>query len=130
MAVSPGGWGCLPIDERRLADRLADRIFERLANRLDEDSPARTPDLLDAAAVARLLGCERGWVYEHKGELGAVALAAGPRPRLRFPRARVEQIAGSADGDSQPAPQRSHPRRRRRASSTGAPLLEIKGRAP
>ena len=30
--------------------------------------------LIDAAEVARILGCARGWVYEHKAELGVVRL--------------------------------------------------------
>jgi hypothetical protein len=116
--------------ESQVADRVADRILERLANRLEENSPARACELLDAAEVARLLGCGRGWVYEHKAELGAVALGAGPRPRLRFPRARVEEIAGSAAGGRPATVQPRRRRRARRARPTGNALLEIKGRAP
>jgi hypothetical protein len=47
------------------------------------------PQLLDAAAVARMLGVTRGWVYEHAAELGAIRLGAGSRPRLRFDPLRV-----------------------------------------
>jgi hypothetical protein len=117
-------------DEGQLADQLADRVYERLAMRLHADSPPSSGDLLDAAEVARLLKCERGWVYEHKEELGAVALGAGVRPRLRFPRARVEAIARleARPGDNRPPGRRRHSPRT--ARSTAVTLLEVKGRVP
>ena len=121
--------GSLAVDERRLAERLADRLYERLAERLDGRAPAGTPDLLDAAEVARTLGCERGWVYEHKAELGAVQLGAGPRPRLRFARTRVEAIASAAP-QPQSSARRTGRHRRPRARRAEATLLEVKGRAP
>lgn len=129
-AGQPDGGSRLPLDERRLAERLADRICERLAERLDANIPAGPGDLLDAAEVARLLGCERGWVYEHKAELGAVRLGAGSRPRLRFPRARVEAIARREERPEQQDPQRERRRPSRTARSGASRLLEVKGRAP
>src|SRR4051812_18039740 len=39
---------------------------------------------IDASQVARRYGVDRGWVYEHAEELGAIRLGGGPRPRLRF----------------------------------------------
>ena len=67
-------------------DRLADRIADRLAARLGGLTPAHAPPepLVDAAEIARLHGKTRSWVYEHAGELGAVRLGSGPRPRLGF----------------------------------------------
>lgn len=129
-AGQPDGGSRLPLDEGRLAELLADRIYERLAKLLDEDSPARSPDLLDAAEVARLLGCGRGWVYEHKAELGAVALGTAARPRLRFRRARVEAFARSDSEPARPSPLRARARTPQRVRSAAGPLLEVKGRAP
>jgi hypothetical protein len=40
--------------------------------------------LVDATTLATELGVTRSWVYEHRDELGAVRLGAGPKPRLRF----------------------------------------------
>jgi len=54
-----------------------------------EVSQARA-GLVDAAAVADYLGVERGWVYEHAGELRARRLGSGPRARLRFSLADVD----------------------------------------
>jgi len=127
----PEGGSRLPLDERGLAELLADRIYRRLAMRLLANSLPSSGDLLDAAEVARILGCERGWVYEHKAELGAVALGAGTRPRLRFPRASVEAIARSdaMPGDD-PRPLRPRRRTPRMARSSSITLLEVKGRAP
>jgi hypothetical protein len=39
---------------------------------------------VDATTLATELGVTRSWVYEHRDELGAVRLGAGPKPRLRF----------------------------------------------
>jgi hypothetical protein len=83
------------------------------------------PQLLDAAAVARMLGVTRGWVYEHAAELGAIRLGSGTRPRLRFDPLRV----GTALEDGL-APQlggrRTH-RFRRSAPTTDVELLPIAG---
>lgn len=67
-------------------DRLADRIADRLAVRLGVLTPVhpRPESLVDAAEIARLHGKTRSWVYEHAGELRAVRLGSGPRPRLAF----------------------------------------------
>lgn len=51
--------------------------------------PERVEPLVDAVEIARLLGKTRSWVYEHAGELGAVRLGSGPRPRLGFSPTRV-----------------------------------------
>ena len=42
-------------------------------------------ELLDAREVARRLGVNVGWVYEHGADLGALRLpGSSSRPRLRF----------------------------------------------
>jgi hypothetical protein len=44
----------------------------------------RERELLDASELARVLGVERDWIYEHQDQLGAIRLGNGRRPRLRF----------------------------------------------
>ena len=113
-------------------DRLADLLVDRLAARLGGLMPERAEPLVDAVEIARLFGRTRSWVYEHAGELGAVRLGSGPRPRLGFSPARV---AAHFEQASQPTPlmlpQPAKPRRarRRRADRTasGAELLRVRG---
>jgi hypothetical protein len=84
-----------------------------------------TPQLVDAAAVAAMLGVTRGWVYEHATELGAVRLGSGTRPRLRFDPQRVGQVLD--DGlTPQPGQRRTHGFRRP-VSTTNVELLPIAG---
>jgi hypothetical protein len=111
----------------RLADRLADRIASRLAGLV---SPQAEP-LVDAAEIARMHGKTRSWVYDHAGELGAVRLGSGPRPRLGFSPARVAAHFEKVD---EPRPlmlpqlARPHRGRRRRTDRTasGAELLRVR----
>jgi hypothetical protein len=112
----------------RLADLIADRLTARLGGRTD--AADRADPLVDAAEIARLHGKTRSWVYEHAGELGAVRLGSGPRPRLAFSPAHVaEQLQKVEEPTSAPLPKASLPRRRRgRAgrTATGAPLLHVR----
>ena len=112
-------------------DRLADLLVDRLAARLGGLMPERVEPLVDAVEIARLFGRTRSWVYEHAGELGAVRLGSGPRPRLGFSPARV---AAHLERTSEPTPvtmpEPAQPRRarRRRAERTasGAELLRVR----
>jgi hypothetical protein len=90
--------------------------------------------LVDAVAVAAFLGVDRGWVYEHAGELGGRRLGSGPRARLRF---SMEDVQGWLDSCSATRGTRSpdsspvKPVRRRRREvglGTSVVLLPIKGR--
>ena len=115
-------------------DRLADLIADRLAARLGILTPAHAqPEpLVDAAEIARLHGKTRSWVYEHAGELGAVRLGSGRRPRLGFSPARVAAALEKVD---EPAPMKlpqiAKPRRGRRPRTdrtpSGAELLRVGG---
>jgi hypothetical protein len=81
--------------------------------------------LVDAAALAQMLGVTRGWVYEHATELGAIRLGAGARPRLRFDPLRVEE---ALEGAFAPGPSRRRRHRVRRTPRTNAvELLPIAG---
>jgi hypothetical protein len=119
----------LAFDER-LLDSLADRLADRLAARLELASKPREA-LISADEVARMLGCKRGWVYDHAGDLGGVRLGDGARPRLAFYPARVnEYLKSVADPQPIPQPPTAPPRRRARPGYTesGAKLLPIRGR--
>jgi hypothetical protein len=111
-------------------DRLADLLAERLAVRLSGLAPARAEPLVDAAEIARLHGKTRSWVYEHAGELGAVRLGAGPRPRLAFSPARVAERLEKIDKPPAAPLPKTSPRRRRREragrTASGAPLLHVR----
>jgi hypothetical protein len=113
-------------------DRLADLLTERLAVRLSGLTPARAEPLVDAAEIARLHGKTRSWVYEHAGELGAVRLGSGRRPRLGFSPVRVAAALQKVDEpDPMPLPQIAKPRRARRQRTdrtpSGAELLRVGG---
>lgn len=112
----------------RLADLIADRVAERLVSLTP--APVQPEPLVDAAEIARLHGRTRSWVYEHAGELGAVRLGSGPRPRLAFSPARVaERLGQVAKPATAPLPETPQPRRRRRRAgrtATGAPLLHVR----
>ena len=111
-------------------DRLADLLAERLVERLGGVIPGQVEPLVDAAEIARLHGKSRSWVYEHAGELGAVRLGSGPRPRLGFARARVADRLERLDRPATASPpEPPKPRRRRQRAgrtTTGAPLLHVR----
>jgi hypothetical protein len=113
-------------------DQLADRIADRLAVRLGGLMPAQSEPLVDAAEIARLHGKTRSWVYEHAGELGAVRLGSGPRPRLGFSPVRVSEHLEKVDKKTTarlPEPPRPRSRRQRAGrTATGAPLLHVRPR--
>ncbi len=71
----------LAVLDDEVLDALADRIADRVADRMGAGSTSR---LLTADELATELGVERGWVYRHAQELGAVRLGDGPQGRLRF----------------------------------------------
>ena len=85
---------------------------------------------MTAREVAAHLGVETSYVYEHAAKLGARRLGTGPKARLRFRLALVDEallpLTQPSDGPSRP-----RARRRRRASrpaGTHVPLLPIRTR--
>ena len=113
-------------------DRLADLLADRLAVRLGGLMPEQPEPLVDAAEIARRHGKTRWWVYQHAGELSAVRLGSGPRPRLGFSPARVAAALGKiSDPAPLTLPQRAKPRRERRRHTDrtpyGAQLLRVRG---
>jgi hypothetical protein len=89
---------------------------------------------VDASVVALRLGVSRGFVYEHADELGARRLGSGPRARLRFDLAEVdERLSACSASRKSPEPETarqaaSRPRRRK-PLGTSVPLLPIRGRS-
>ena len=88
----------------------------------------RRGELVDASEVARRFGVSRGWVYEHAGELGALRLGGGPRPRLRFELAAVDAALRSGVGQQERGSRGSR-RRRAKPATSGVELLPV-GPAP
>jgi hypothetical protein len=100
------------------------------------ESPEQRPSSLlepvawvAAAVVAKHLGVDVSYVYEHAGELGARRLGNGPKARLRFRLDLVDSalIPATRGANSAGKPLRANPRRRR-ATNRSTPLLPI--RAP
>lgn len=118
----------LTFDEE-LLDLLADRLADRLAARLELATKPREA-LVNADEVARMVGRKRSWVYDHAGDLGAVRLGSGSRPRLGFYPARVtEYLQSVANPPPISLPKPVPPRRRPRLgyTATGVKLLTVRG---
>jgi hypothetical protein len=113
MAIDPGD-----------IEQLAQRVAELLADESMESRQMR--QLVDAAAVARLLGVSRATVYAKADELGAIRVGNGKRARLRFDPARI--VAGRQSGSSKPSKARERHRSRRSSQSPNTELLPIRGR--
>jgi hypothetical protein len=99
------------------------------------DFVPQSGELVDAATVARYLGVERSYVYEHAVELGARRLGTGPKARLRFSLAEIDERISCSTGrgsesDVSPAPVPIRRRRGRRDLGTSVRLLPIRGRRP
>jgi hypothetical protein len=98
---------------------LAELVVDRLADRLERQSSA--PAWLTAAEVADRFRVDRGWVYEHSSELGAVRLGErgdGRRPRLRFdPETVAARLASGSEGRR---PRSAGSRRATRSSASHA----------
>jgi hypothetical protein len=121
----------LPVLAHSDLETLADLIADRLARQ-----PLLTAALVDVATVARFLGVEPSFVYEHAAELGVVRLGSGPRARLRFDveEALARLASCAVIRKSEPPPERvveRKPRRRRAAGlGTNVELLPIRGARP
>lgn len=111
---------------------LTDEQIEALRRQLGVERLA-DEGLIDAAEVARRLGCSRDHVYAHSDELGAVRVGVGPRPRLRFDPATVNERLGAASRtgrDAESSAKSERPRRRRSSRRPEGELLPIRGDRP
>ncbi|MEA2464565.1 MAG: hypothetical protein QOJ98_2312 [Acidobacteriota bacterium] len=109
------------LDLRALAEVLADVLVERGLVTSSADAGGR---VLDAAAVAHLLGRERQWVYDHANELGAFRYGDGPRARLGFDLQSIEQWKTERQQLRAPS---SRVRRRTTARSGAVALIPYEG---
>lgn len=117
-----------PADVEAIAQRSAELVLAAITA---DPARAQPSALIDASAVAKRFGVDRGWVYDHADELGAVRLGTGARPRLRFD--PDVELAALASRDRRP-PERpeiasSPGRRRRRTTAASAQLLPIRDQA-
>jgi excisionase family DNA binding protein len=83
--------------------------------------------LLTTAQVAEWLNVSRAYVYEHADELGAERLGTGPKARLRFDAAVVEQSL-SRPALAVPAETSMVKRRARKRQPNDVELLPIRVR--
>jgi hypothetical protein len=93
--------------------------------------PASEPmPWVGAAVVAKYLGVEVSYVYEHADELGARRLGNGPKARLRFRLDLVDRVLLSRSSgvrDDESPLQGVQRRQRQRGSSVrSVPLLPIR----
>jgi hypothetical protein len=97
---------------------LVEAIAARVVELLDGAAPDDQVRLVDAGRVARELGVERDWVYDHAKALGAIRLG-GPRGRLRFDLQVVKERLGGSEPSSWRAPRR--PARRAKSRQKAGP---------
>ncbi|MGI8730822.1 MAG: hypothetical protein ACR2LK_12685 [Solirubrobacteraceae bacterium] len=108
-----------------LPTETVDAIARRVVDLLREEQLG-APRLADASQLARLLGVERSWIYDHATQLGAIRLGDGPRGRLRFDVDRALAAWTQHAQPVEPAPGTPAPRRRAPRDTTA--LLPIRGR--
>jgi predicted DNA-binding transcriptional regulator AlpA len=103
-----------------IAEAVADVLAER--GLVVYAGPSPSARILKVAEVARLLGRSAAWVYEHAAELGAIRMGSGPRARIGFDVATIDQWKRD---HQTPAQQTRGPRRRPRRATvpSGANLL-------
>jgi hypothetical protein len=98
-----------------LDDEDIEQIARRVAELIGSTRAQVSPRYVDAAALARILGIERDWVYAHARELGAVRLG-GPGGRLRFDVRQVADVLARPDAAPPTASGTSSRRRGSRAA--------------
>jgi predicted DNA-binding transcriptional regulator AlpA len=95
-----------------IAEAVADVLAER--GLVVYAGPSPSARILKVAEVARLLGRSAAWVYEHAAELGAIRMGSGPRARIGFDVATIEQWKRD---HQTPARQTRRPRRQPRRAT-------------
>jgi hypothetical protein len=108
--------------------RLAPEDIEAIAVAVVDTLESRQGRYVDAAELANDLGVSRDYIYENAGELGAVKLGGGRRPRLRFELAVAR--AAFVRLHEKPRPRRTGQRRRRALSSPPNQMAGQRANAP
>lgn len=106
-------------DVHAIAEAIADILAER--GLVVYAGPGASARVLNAREVSQLLGRSAPWVYAHATELGAIRMGNGPKARIGFDLATIEQW--KRDNQIRPAEPRRAPRRRPRRNSSRATNL-------
>jgi len=112
----------------QVAQRVAQLLRHEQPSAADPQAETHSPaHLLSAEQLARHLGLNRAWVYEHATELGAIQLGDGPRPRLRFDAQVAAQALQARRRRNAPtaAVEKPRPRPTRRRTPSNVPLLPV-----
>jgi hypothetical protein len=132
-----GRWARARHAAAELTPDAIEQVAQRVAQLLRHERPAPVDveleahpapsRLLTAEQLARHLGLNRAWVYEHATELGAIQLGDGPRPRLRFDAQVAAQALQGRRRRNEPtaAGEKPRPRPTRRRTSSSVPLLPV-----
>lgn len=106
-------------DVHQIAEAIADLLAER--GLIVYAGPSVSARVLSAREVSKLLGRSTPWVYAHATELGAIRMGNGPKARIGFDLATIEQW--KRDKQMRAPESRKPPRRRPRRNTTGATNL-------
>lgn len=106
-------------DVRAIAEAIADVLAER--GLVVYAGPSGSARILNAREVSKLLGRSAQWVYAHATELGAIRMGNGPKARIGFDLASIEQW--KRDHQIRPPEPRKPPRRRPRRKLSQATNL-------
>jgi hypothetical protein len=90
---------------------------------------SQSPELVDTATAAKLLGTGTEYVRERAAELGGQKLGNGPKARWRFDPAKLEHSDPNNSSRSAQATKTPVGRARRKQPRSGA-LLEVQGSSP
>lgn len=117
-------------DAVMLSPESVEAVARRVVELLRDSQPSTR--FVSAAELARVLGVDRSFVYEHADELGARRLGLGRKPRLRFDLDEAQRAVSCFRGRESEQPQTSmvEPKRRHRRRvglGTTVPLLPVKG---
>jgi hypothetical protein len=107
-----------------LAPRIAAELAPELARAMRElaNAQPQRDEWLSAGETADRFALTTDWLYRHADKLGALRLGDGPKARLRFSPAKIEQVLsarppgnGSEPAEAPPPaakPPRPHPKHR------------------
>jgi predicted DNA-binding transcriptional regulator AlpA len=104
---------------------IAEAVVDLLADRglVVYAGPSASARVLRVREVARLLGRSAPWVYQHAIELGAIRMGNGPKARIGFDLATIEEWKRAHQLGPSEARRQTRRRPRRSAISTGANLI-------
>ncbi|MCW3066442.1 MAG: hypothetical protein JWN32_3614 [Solirubrobacterales bacterium] len=110
---------------------IAEAVVDLLADRglVVYAGPSPSVRVLKVGEVARLLGRSAPWVYEHAAELGAIRMGNGPKARIGFDLATIEQWKRDHQVSPPAASKPTRRRPRRTSIPTGGNLIPYRAGA-